>query len=203
MPNEWLRKHKKDHFHRLARDRGYRSRAAFKLRHIVQRYGFIKRGDSVLDLGAAPGGWLQISHQLVGNRGYILGVDKQSIEQLPFENVQTAIADITNTNALLTIESICGFRKFETVISDLAQNVSGVWEVDHARQIELARCSLRLACALLKQSGSLLVKVFQGSELNDFRNEMKAHFQVFRIVKPPASRSESAELYFLGLGFID
>lgn len=203
MPSEWLRKHKKDYFHRLARDRGYRSRAAFKLRHIANRYRFIKRGDSVLDLGAAPGGWLQIAHQLVGSNGYVLGVDIQSIEKLPFDNVETTIADIADTNALLIIQSISGFRKFEAIISDLAQNVSGIWEVDHARQIELARCSLRLATALLKRSGNFLVKVFQGSELDDFRNEMKTHFQTFRIVKPPASRSESAELYLLGLGFIN
>jgi 23S rRNA (uridine2552-2'-O)-methyltransferase len=201
VPDEWLRKHKKDQYHRLAKDRGYRSRAAFKLKQMNEKYAFIERGDFVLDLGAAPGGWLQVAHQIVGNRGYILGVDKQPIDKLPFENVETAIADITDADALQAIESVCGSRKFEVVISDLAQNVSGVWEVDHARQIDLARGALRLALQLLRRSGCLLVKVFQGSELNDFRNEMKTHFHEFRIIKPPASRSESAELYFLGLDF--
>lgn len=169
---------------------------------MARKYRFIKSGDFVLDLGAAPGGWVQVAHQMVGSRGYVLGIDKQPVDGFRYENVETAIADVTCSDALVVIKSLCGARKFEAVISDLAQNVSGVWEVDHARQMDLARCALRLACELLKKSGSLLVKVFQGSELNDFRNEMKSHFSVMRIIKPPASRSESAELYFLGLGFL-
>jgi 23S rRNA (uridine2552-2'-O)-methyltransferase len=88
------------------------------------------------------------------------------------------------------------------VLSDLAPNVSGVWEVDHARQIELARCALRVGCQLLRPSGNMLIKVFQGSETKDFQTEMRSLFRGFRIVKPPASRPESAELYFLGLGLL-
>jgi len=202
VPNEWLRKRKKDQFHRLARARGYRSRAAFKLQQIEKRYRPIKRGDLVLDLGAAPGGWLQAAHQIVGNNGYLLGVDKEPIAKLPFENLKTLEADISDGKALSSILS-SGPSKYDVVLSDLAPNVSGVWEVDHARQIDLARCALRIACNVLKPSGNFLVKVFQGSEINDFRNEIKTRFRVFRIVKPPASRAESAELYFLALGFLD
>jgi len=202
VPNEWLRKRKKDHFHHLAKVRGYRSRAAFKLQQIAKRYvDFIRRGDSVLDLGAAPGGWLQAAHQIVGNHGFLLGVDKEPITDLPFENVKTIIADISDRNVLSNIESY-GPRKYDVVLSDLAPRVSGVWEVDQARQIDLARCALRIACSVLEPSGNLLVKVFQGSEINDFRNEMKVCFRFLRIIKPPASRAESAELYFLGLGFL-
>jgi 23S rRNA (uridine2552-2'-O)-methyltransferase len=152
-------------------------------------------------LGSSPGGWLQVAHQIVGNGGILLGVDKNPLEKLPFQNVKTIVADITDQAALLRIES-AGPHKFDVVISDLAQNLSGVWEVDHARQIELARCAFRIARALLKPSGNFLVKVFQGSELNEFREQLRTHFHVLRIVKPPASRSESAELYFLGLGFL-
>ncbi len=202
MPNEWLRKRKKDQFHRLAKARGYRSRAAFKLQQIARRYRPIRRGDSVLDIGAAPGGWLQAAHQIVGNSGYLLGVDKDRIAGLPFENVRTIEADISDENVLASILS-SGPSKYDVVLSDVAPNVSGTWEVDHARQIELARCALRIACSLLKPSGNFLVKVFQGQEINSFRLEMKTRFRVLRIVKPPASRAESAELYFLGLGFLD
>ena len=201
MPNEWLRKRKKDHFHRLAKARGYRSRAAFKLQQIAKRYHPLRRGDSVLDLGAAPGGWLQTAHQIVGNHGFLLGVDKDPIGDLPFENVKTIVADISDRNVLSTILA-SGPDKYDMVLSDLAPNVSGVWEVDHARQIDLARCALRIACNVLRPSGNLLVKVFQGSEINDFRSEMRTRFRFLRIVKPPASRSESAELYFLGLDFL-
>ena len=200
MPNEWLRKRKKDQFHRLAKARGYRSRAAFKLQQIAKRYHPIRRGDLVLDLGAAPGGWLQAAHQIVGNQGYLLGVDIEPIAELPFENVHTLEADISDESALSSILSF-GQSKYDVVLSDVAPNVSGVWEVDHARQIDLARRALRIACNVLRPSGNFLVKVFQGSEINDFRNEMKKRFQVLRIVKPPASRAESAELYFVGLGF--
>ncbi|HUO42626.1 MAG TPA: RlmE family RNA methyltransferase [Methylomirabilota bacterium] len=202
MTNEWLRKRKKDQFHRLAKARGYRSRAAFKLQQIAKRYRPIRRGDVVLDLGAAPGGWLQAAHQIVGNQGYLLGVDIEPIAKLPFENIDTLEGDITDGEVLNRIISR-GHNKYDVVLSDVAPNVSGVWEVDHARQIEMARCALRLACNVLKPSGNLLVKVFQGSEINDFRNEMRARFRVLRIVKPPASRAESAELYFLGLGFLE
>jgi len=202
VPNEWLRKRKKDQFHRLAKARGYRSRAAFKLQQIARRYRPIRRGDSVLDIGAAPGGWLQAAHQIVGNSGYLLGVDKDRIAGLPFENVRTIEADISDENVLASILS-SGPSKYDVVLSDVAPNVSGTWEVDHARQIELARCALRIACSLLKPSGNFLVKVFQGQEINSFRLEMKTRFRVLRIVKPPASRAESAELYFLGLGFLD
>jgi len=201
VPNEWLRRRKEDQFHRLAKARGYRSRAAFKLQQIAKRYRPIRRGDFVLDIGAAPGGWLQAAHQVVGNQGYLLGVDIEPIAKLPFENIDTLEADITSEEVLFRIVSL-GHNRYDVVLSDVAPNVSGVWEVDHARQIELARCAFRIACNVLKPSGNFLVKVFQGSEINDFRNEMKARFRVLRIVKPPASRAESAELYFLGLGFL-
>jgi len=201
VPNKWLRQHRKDHYHRLAKERGYRSRASFKLLQVSKRYHFLKRNESVLDLGAAPGGWLQAAHQIVGREGYVLGVDKEPIEPLPYDNVLTLIADVTQSDIVELIRS-AGKSPFEVTISDLSPNVSGVWEVDHARQIELARTALRIAYVLLKPAGNLLVKVFQGSELREFQIEMKSSFQAMRIIKPPASRSESAELYFLGLGFI-
>jgi 23S rRNA (uridine2552-2'-O)-methyltransferase len=130
-----------------------------------------------------------------------LGVDKQPIKPLPYGNVATITADITQDLVTDEIEAKSR-RKFDVVVSDLSQNVSGVWEVDHARQIELARCALKIARAVLRPSGNMLVKVFQGSELRDFQRDMASSFHVLRIVKPPASRSESAELYFLGLGFL-
>jgi 23S rRNA (uridine2552-2'-O)-methyltransferase len=199
--SEWLRQRKRDQFHRLAKEKGFRSRASFKLLQIASRYRFIRRGDRVLDLGAAPGGWLQAARQLVGEQGSVVGVDKEPIKSLPYANVSTLVCDITENGGISRIESDGG-SMFDVVVSDLSPNVSGVWEVDHARQIELARCALRVARTALKPSGNMLVKVFQGTELKDFETEMKTCFRTFRIVKPPASRPESAELYFLGLGFL-
>lgn len=201
MPSEWLRKRKRDQFHRLAKARGYRTRATFKLFQINKTYGFLKRGDHVLDLGAAPGGWLQGARHIVGAPGFVLGVDKETIQPLQYGNVVTIQYDVTQDGLLDQIRAR-GYSTFVVVISDLSPDVSGVWELDHARQIDLARCALRVARQVLPPSGNLLVKVFQGNELKDFRNEMKSSFRVLRIVKPLASRSESAELYFLGLGYL-
>ena len=201
MPNEWLRKRKKDHFHRLAKARGFRSRASFKLIQVVKKYGFVVRGDKVLDLGAAPGGWLQAAHQVAGGVGFVLGLDKESIRPLELRNVSTLIGDVTTDKILVDITAT-GLVPFDVVLSDLAPNVSGVWEVDNARQIELARCALKVARSVLKPSGNMLVKVFQGSDLQDFKSELKSAVETLRIVKPAASRSESAELYLLGLGFL-
>jgi 23S rRNA (uridine2552-2'-O)-methyltransferase len=201
VPNEWLRKRKKDHFHRLAKARGFRSRATFKLIQVVKKYQFLVRGDYVLDLGAAPGGWLQAAHQVASGVGFVLGVDKEAIRPLDLRSVSTLVGDVTTDKTLADITAT-GFVPFDVVLSDLAPNVSGVWEVDNARQIELARCALKVARAVLRPSGNMLVKVFQGIDLPEFQAEMKSAFKVLRIVKPPASRSESAELYLLGLGFL-
>jgi len=162
----------------------------------------MKRGDRVLDLGAAPGGWLQAAHQVVGNTGFLLGVDMQEIEPLAFKNVETISADITQGEIVEKIKARSSLS-FDVVLSDVAQNLSGIWEMDHARQIELARCALRIGRSLLRPKGNLLVKVFQGSETKEFQLDMKSSFRAFRIVKPPASRAESAELYCLGLGYAE
>jgi len=201
VPNEWLRQRKKDQFHRLAKEKGYRSRASFKLLQVAKKYRFIKRGDRVLDLGAAPGGWLQAARELVGDRGYVLGVDKEPIAPLHYHNTSAIVADVTREGVIDLIRS-GGVSSFDVVVSDLSPNVSGVWEVDHARQIELARSALKVARVVLRPTGNMLVKVFQGSELKDLEIEMRSQFRTLRIVKPLASRPESAELYFLGLGFV-
>jgi 23S rRNA (uridine2552-2'-O)-methyltransferase len=201
VPSEWLRQRKRDQFHRLAKERGFRSRASFKLFQVAKRYKFIKRGDRVLDLGAAPGGWLQAARQVVGEQGYVLGVDKEAIKSLPFPNISTIIADISQNDAIGQIQSKAG-AIFDVVLSDLSPNLTGVWDLDEARQIELARCALRVARTELRPSGNMMVKVFQGSELKEFQTEMKSCFRTLRNVKPPASRPESAELYFLGLEFL-
>jgi len=143
---------------------------------------------------------MQAARQLVGENGFVLGVDKQPIEPLQYENVSRLVGDLTQGITIDEIRAVSG-KEFDVILSDLAQNVSGVWELDHARQMELARSALRVARALLKPRGNMLVKVFQGSELGNFQAEMRSNFAVLRIIKPPASRPESAELYLLGLGF--
>ncbi len=161
----------------------------------------MKRGDRVLDLGAAPGGWLQAAHQVVGGQGFILGVDKEEIVPFQYYNVATIKADVTQDSIINQISS-CTHSEFDVFISDLSPDLSGVWELDQARQIALAQSALMIARSLLKPSGNMLVKVFQGSDVRGFQLEMKSSFRILRIVKPPASRPESAEVYFLGMGFL-
>ncbi|MCX8170663.1 MAG: RlmE family RNA methyltransferase [Candidatus Bathyarchaeota archaeon] len=199
MPDQWLLR-KRDYYYRRAKEEDYRSRAAYKLLQAVKKYGFIKRGYVVIDLGAAPGGWLQAARQLVGDEGFVLGVDLKEIEPLNFGNVHTIVGDIRDTETLNKIKAVLP-RPADAVISDVSPNVSGVWELDHARQIELAEISLNIALNTLRKGGNFFTKVFQGDLFNQFLSEVKEHFHQVKVIRPEASRKRSAEIYVLGLNY--
>ena len=199
LTKKWLRERERDHYHRLAKEEGYRSRAAYKLLQISKKYQLMKDGDVIVDLGAFPGGWMQSARTIVGEKGYILGVDIKPIEAFPLPNVESIIGDIRDIKELNLLEKLP--RKADTVLSDISPNISGVWEVDHARQIELAEASLKLTSTVLRSGGNFLVKTFQGDLLNDFVKEVKKSFNIVRLVKPLASRPKSSEVYILGLKF--
>jgi len=200
LPKDWTRERKRDYYYRKAKEEEYRSRAAYKLVQAVNKYGFIKLGDVVVDLGAAPGGWLQASRKIVGEKGFVLGVDLRAIEPTGDSNVCTIVGDVEDSEITRRINAIVP-RPANVVISDVAPSVSGIWELDHARQIDLARHSLRIATSLLLIGGNFFAKVFQGDMLDDFVREVKKHFSKTRLYKPKASRSESAEIYLLGLNY--
>ncbi len=164
----------------------------------TKKYRFIKSGDVVVDLGAAPGGWMQAARKIVGEKGFVLGVDIRFIEPMDFPNVQTLIGDISDYQ---TIENIRGIlsRPVDVVISDVSPNISGVWELDHARQIDLAQRSLLIATSIMKTRGNFFVKVFQGDMLKDFVGEVKQHFGFVKLAKPKASRAKSSEIFVLGM----
>lgn len=153
----------------------------------------------MVDLGAAPGGWLQASRKIVGEDGIVLGVDLKQVQPMNFSNVHAIIGDITDTKTTEFIRELLP-RPADVVVSDVSPNVSGVWELDHARQIDLAKKSMQTAVAVLKPRGNFFVKVFQGSMLDDFLREIKQHFRSVKLVKPKASRSKSSEIYILGIG---
>ena len=198
MPGKWIQKRRRDFFHREARREGYRSRAAYKLIQATQTYKIIKPGDAVLDLGSAPGGWLQAASKLVGP-GKVLGVDIQPIQPLKEDNVHFIIGDVTDPELVNTLlETFNG--KVDVVISDLSQNIIGVWEVDHARQIDLAQYALKISKLILKEGGIFFTKVFDGPYLKEFTSQVKTCFDV-KNVKPKASRKESSELYILATKF--
>ena len=196
MPKAFIQDRKRDYYYKKAKQEMYRSRAAYKLTEAIKRYHFIEFGDVVLDLGAAPGGWMQSARRAVGNRGFILGVDLKSIEPFPQPYVRTIICDITEPEAVQQILEMLP-READAVISDASPNISGIWEVDHARQIDLSQQTLEIALQTLKPSGNFFVKVFQGDMLNDFIQKVKQHFETVIVVKPKASRPKSAEIFLL------
>jgi 23S rRNA (uridine2552-2'-O)-methyltransferase len=196
LPKAWIQDRKRDYYYKKAKQEMYRSRAAYKLTEAIKRYHFIEFGDVVLDLGAAPGGWMQSARRAVGNRGFILGVDLKSIEPFPQPYVRTIICDITEPEAVQQILEMLP-READAVISDASPNISGIWEVDHARQIDLSQQALEIALQTLKPSGNFFVKVFQGDMLNDFIQKVKQHFETVIVVKPKASRPKSSEIFLL------
>ena len=200
MPNAWVKNRKREHYYRKAKKEKLRSRASYKLLQAVKKHGFIKPGYLVVDLGAAPGGWTQAARKLVGDSGFVLAVDLKLVKPVDAPNVRTIIGDIAEPQ---TIQNILEFlpRSADVVVSDVSPNVSGIWELDHARQIDLASQSLRIATSILRSGGNFFVKVFQGNTLNKFVDEVKQHFSFVKLVKPKASRSKSAELYVLGRNF--
>jgi len=199
LTKKWLRERKRDYYHRLATEEGYRSRAAYKLLQIAQKYELLKSGDVVLDLGASPGGWMQASRNLVGDDGYVLGVDLRKIEDFGEPNVVSIIADAEKLEPADVLAILP--RRPDVVLSDMSPNLSGIWSLDHVRQLSLASAALRLAIQLLPPGGNFLVKVFQGEFFKEFLEDIRRRFRVVRIVKPRASRSESAEMYLVCLGF--
>jgi 23S rRNA (uridine2552-2'-O)-methyltransferase len=197
LPKAWIQDRKKDYYYKKAKEEKYRSRAAYKLFETIRKYQFIEYGDVVVDLGAAPGGWIQAARKTVGNKGFVLGVDLKSIEPFPQSYVRTIVCDITEQEAVRQIREMLP-RKADSVISDASPNISGIWEVDHARQIDLASRALEIAMQILRPSGNFFVKVFQGDMLDDFIHKLKQHFETVVVVKPKASRAKSSEMFILG-----
>jgi 23S rRNA (uridine2552-2'-O)-methyltransferase len=198
LPKAWVQDRKRDYYYRKAKAEKYRSRATYKLSQAIAKYHFIERGDVVVDLGAAPGGWIQAARKTVGNRGFVLGVDLKPIAPFPQEYVRTIVGDISEPEALQQILDFLP-RKADVVISDASPNISGIWEVDHARQIDLSNQALQIALNILRPSGNFFVKVFEGDMLNDFIKTVEKHFKNVKVIKPKASRAKSSELFILAM----
>jgi len=190
----------RDLYRRLAKEQGYKSRAAFKLIEANERYGFLNRGGRVLDFGSSPGGWLQVASELVGPEGRVVGVDISPIK-VRERNVVALKMDVNDLGfPAKAVEGLGG--RADVFLSDLSPTVSGVWELDQRRQVDLTMKVIELAPALLREGGCLFCKLFEGEGSEGVRAEFKRRFKSVRVIKPAASRSASSELYYFCDGLV-
>lgn len=199
LTKKWLRERERDPYYRRAKKEGFRSRAIYKLFQISDKYHLIKTGDVVIDLGSFPGGWIQGARMLVGRKGYVVGIDLKPIHPFPWPNVKTLVGDIMQIDVANILKMLP--RKADVIISDVSPNISGIWEVDHAKQIDVARASFNLTNTLLRKGGNLLVKTFQGEFFKNLLEEVKERFSFVGIFKPKASKKRSAEVYIVALKY--
>ena len=189
-----------DSYFKKAKQEGYRSRAAYKLLELQQRYRIIKPGNKVIDLGAAPGGWLQVAAKIVGQNGRVIGVDLQSMQNFAEGQVILLSGDIASKEIQQQITQLLG-GPVNCVLSDLAPKLSGIRDADMARCLDLNRIALAVAIELLRPGGTLLVKSFISDDLQTFTAELKQHFSTVQRTKPDATRQGSSEFYFYAKGF--
>jgi len=190
MPGQG-RRGRTDAFQKRARREGYRSRSVYKLMDIQKRSNIFRKDDTVIDLGAAPGGWSQIALEYIGEDGKLVGMDLQHI--LPLKGAQFFQGDIRESETRKELEKLV--PKADVVLSDMSPNLSGNYSVDQARSVELS--SLALEIASEREANSFVVKVFEGSDFQDFRKAVIDEFGSVRTLSPEASRKQSSEVYLI------
>jgi 23S rRNA (uridine2552-2'-O)-methyltransferase len=189
---------RKDAFYARAKAEGYRSRAAYKLVELARRYQLLKRGDHVVDLGAWPGGWLQVAADLVGPRGIVVGVDLEPINPVGRAWVSTLVGDASEPAVLDELRQRCQGR-VDVVLSDMSPKLSGIRDRDAARAAELSEVAVAIADQLVTPGGRLLMKVFSSAEGETLMLARRV-FSAAKLTKPEASRRESTEMYLVGTG---
>lgn len=188
----------KDHYFKKAKDAGFRARSAFKIEEIADRFSIFKKGQSVIDLGAAPGGFLQVILDRVGPKGRIIGVDLAVIRPLGASNVATAVLDVLDPQFDRRLSEIHQ-GPFDVVVSDLAPKTTGIRSTDEARSQRLAQKALEIARVRGRAGGHFIAKLFMGGDFEAFRAEVRALFEDVKVVRPEATRGASMEIYLVGL----
>jgi len=184
---------RKDDYYNRAKQEGYRSRAAYKLKQLNEESHLVESGDTVVDLGAAPGGWLQVAAELAGEHGTVVGVDLQRIKDI--DGVETVRGDMTDEEVREDLVEQVG--EADVVVSDMAPNMTGEYNLDHARSVHLARQAFETAMEVLAPGGDFVAKVFDGPDVQDLKADIEREFRYVREVRPKASRKESSELYLV------
>ena len=196
---QWLREHFDDEYVRRSHGARYRSRASYKLLEMQDKDGLIRPGMTVVDLGAAPGGWSQVAAELVGDQGRIVASDILPMDSIA--GVDFVQGDFTDDLVFERLLSVIGEQGADLVISDIAPNLSGIREIDQPRSLGLAELALELAKSILKPGAYFLVKLFNGAGYPEYYREMQSTFDSVKTRKPKASRARSREVYLLGSGF--
>ena len=191
----WMHEHSNDEYVKKAQKEGYRSRAVFKLIEIIDKKHIIKKGDKVLDLGAAPGGWSQVVSKIVGQTGQVIASDILPIEEI--SGVDFLQGDFTESSVYEKLLNMTKGQKINTVISDMAPNMSGQLSVDQPKSMNLAELALDMAIKTLIPNGHFVVKVFQGEGFDAYVQIARQTFKKVAIKKPKASRPRSKEVYLL------
>ena len=196
MPRRFVQERRRDPYYRAAKAEGLRSRAAFKLGHLNDRFHLLPRGARVLDLGAAPGGWSVVARAAVGTRGSVVAVDPRPID--PIDGVAYVRGRVGDPRLWERL----GPHAFDVVLSDMSPRISGAYATDHARSVGLVRDAMELAYVVLAPGGTFVAKVFDGDLVGDLERELALNFRSVRRTKPPASRESSSELYVIATGFV-
>jgi 23S rRNA (uridine2552-2'-O)-methyltransferase len=195
MGRRFVDQRRRDPYYRAAQREGLRSRAAFKLIYLAERFPILRRGDRVLDLGSAPGGWSLVARDAVGRSGRVVAVDPRLTE--PLEGVDVVRGRVGDPR----LPARLGPERFDVLLSDMSPRVSGAYGTDHARSVGLVTDALRLSRAVLREGGTFVAKVFDGDLVAPLEAEMAREFDRVRRTKPPASREQSSEMYLLGFGY--
>jgi 23S rRNA (uridine2552-2'-O)-methyltransferase len=197
--NQWMQEHFDDEYVKKAQALGYRSRSTFKLIEIQEKDKILKPGMTVVDLGAAPGGWSDYAKKTVGRSGRVVALDLLAIDPIP--EVHFIQGDFREDEVLEELYRVIDGAPIDLVLSDMAPNMSGNKSMDQPRAMYLAELALDMAITVLKKGGVFLIKVFQGKGSEAFKKQIEQHFQTVIIRKPKASRPRSNEIYILAKGF--
>ena len=195
----WLKRHVNDPYVKQAQKDGYRSRASYKLLEIQEKYKLIRPGMSVVDLGAAPGGWSQVTSRLIGGQGRLIASDILEMDSIP--DVHFIQGDFTEDSVLAEILQAVGNSQVDLVISDMAPNMSGTPEVDMPKAMFLCELALDLAERILKPGGNFVIKIFQGEGFDVYLKDARKKFDKIQMIKPDSSRGSSREQYMLAWGY--
>ena len=195
MSKRWYQDNRRDAWRRIARSKGYRTRSAYKLKQIQERFGILRNADVVLDVGCHPGGWTQVAVEEVGEKGLVIGVDL--LATLPVEGALIIIGDVTEERTIGQIRDALGEREFNVVVSDISPNLTGRYDTDQTISLELSTLVLDASMEFIPSGGSFVTKIFQGTGIEGLIDAAKDRFSNVQRYSPTASRSASSETYLI------